>query len=207
LREKLPLWYGIPFSVEFHTDKIDSDTASDVFDVYRTLTNSDKLDIKSDILFDITHGFRSMPILVYQALQFDFEKTGHRNIKIIYGEYKKDEKIAYVRDLSQYWELSIITRAKNLFSNKLDGKLLAEKIKPYWESGAKCLQHFSEIVECNFSLQIPEVLKQINNAVDEFPQNLPKWIIDVKDELSAIYKKLNKYIGNYEWWQMYGKDF
>jgi CRISPR-associated DxTHG motif protein len=187
----LPEWYGgLPFDIIIHTAEIGTDTAGSVFVQYNELP--DKIKPDSDILFDITHGFRSMPMLVYQALQYGFERTLNSNVKIIYGEYIDEEKIAHVRDLSQYWEMSIITRAKNLFISRLDGKLLADKTEPYWESGAKVLRRFSDIVECNYSLRVPELVRQIKNSLkDELSIKVPEWVNEIRSILAEIYGALN----------------
>jgi CRISPR-associated Csx2 family protein len=192
LEKKLPHWYhNIPFVLKVHTPKLDAVNAEAIFTVYMTI--SGELAPDTDVLFDITHGFRSMPILIYQALQLDSSKLQNRGINLIYGELIDKEKISYVRDLSKYWDFYEITAAKQRFTSRFDGKVLAEKIKPYWESGAKCLVRFSEIVECNYSLQIPDLLKQIRNAIEKFntgESGVSQWVIDVKDELAGVLRTL-----------------
>jgi len=195
LKQKLSPWYhDIEFDIEVHTQKLDADTAEDVFAVYNGLT--EKIEAGSNILFDITHGFRSMPMLIYEALQFDTEKVKKDNVEIIYGEFIEDEKISYIRNLSKFWELSKILQAKNLFTMRFDSTSLAEYIRPYWESGAKALSAFSDVVECNYSLLLPETLNQIKNALNDInknpPGNLPSWCNDVRNELQEIHKRLQK---------------
>lgn len=188
LEEKLTLkHHNMSFSIMIHSDRVENDTLDDIFMCYQTAIGKVKRD--NHIIFDITHGFRSMPVFIYQALLFNFVHIPDKKIQIIYGEYIENEKISYVRNLSRYWELSQITEAKNLFIKKLDGNLLAEKIKPFWENGAKCIVALSGITECNYSLQIPEKLKQIQNAVKTCPSE-PVWIIDIRDFLNEIHKKI-----------------
>jgi CRISPR-associated DxTHG motif protein len=146
----------------------------------------------TDILFDITHGFRSMPLLIFQSLQLNASKIVNKKIDLIYGEYIEAKKISYVRDLSQYWDYYEISSAIKLFEEKLDGKLLAEKIKPFWEKGAKFIIRLSEIVECNFSLQIPDALNELKNALKNYSDTEnQQWVNDVWKMLNdEIYKNL-----------------
>jgi hypothetical protein len=127
---------------------------------------------------------------MYQALQFDDSRLTGDDVEIIYGEYISEKSISYVRDLSGFWKLSKIAQAKRLFDSKLNGKPLADEIRLYWDAGAKCLERLSEVVECNYSLQIPEVLKQINNAVKKFDTTAPQWVTEVKNDLAKISKRL-----------------
>lgn len=191
LESKLPSWYNnIPFKIMVHTDQISFDQVEEVFSVYMHIP--DELEPETDILFDITHGFRSMPLLIFQSLQLNALKINGRNVKLIYGEYIKEEKISYVRDLSKYWDYYESGAAIHLFDEKLDGKLLAEKIKSHWESGSKCLVRFTEIVECNFSLQVPDMLRQINNALKDYnKEGKPQWVTDVWNTLNEMHKSLS----------------
>jgi CRISPR-associated Csx2 family protein len=190
LESKLQKSYSnIPFKIIAHTDKLNQENVESVFSDYGKI--SDYLEPDTDILFDISHGFRSMPLLVFQSLQLNAMKIYRRRVELIYGEYIQDEDVSYVRDLSKYWDYYEISSAIRLFKEKLDGKLLANKVEPFWESGANILARLSEIVECNYSLQIPETLDRLKDALDNFsnPGNL-RWVTDVKSMLAEIFERL-----------------
>ena len=190
LEAKLPGWYkNIPFKLSVHSHEFTPDNVGSIFSSYLEIPNS--LAPDTDILFDITHGFRSMPLLIFQSLQLNASKVSGRKIELIYGEYIEDENISHVRNLSEYWNYYEVSAAIKFFEEKFDGKLLAEKVTPYWEKGAKILVRFSEIVECNFSLQIPEVLKQLKNTLKYFTEDgKPQWLIGVKNYLDELYRKM-----------------
>jgi CRISPR-associated Csx2 family protein len=190
LESKLPGWYyGVPFNIVVHSDKIDQDSVVDIFSAYEKIP--DLLEPETDILFDITHSFRSMPILVFQSLQLNASKIFGRRVELIYGELSKDTEISYVRDLSKYWDYYEITLAINLFDEKLDGKLLAKKIKKEWKKGAEFLIWLTEIIECNYSLQIPNALVQLKEALDDYSEaGKPQWVTDVYNRLAKIYSDL-----------------
>ena len=159
--------WNVPFILRIHTDEIDENTSEQIFKIYSDLAPEIIKD--NDILFDITHGFRSMPILLYQALQhsltYDFAK---KNVEIIYGEFKGNNKPASVRNLSNYWKYSQITDALKVFQNKLDGARLAELISDELPDVAKTINQITDIAQTNYSLHIKKEIESIK-------ANLEKW--------------------------------
>lgn len=172
--------------IKCHTDKIENDTSEEIFKLYSSIIP----EITDEhILFDITHGFRSMPILLYQALQFSISQNPKiKNVELVYGEYIESRKESYVRDLSNYWRYSQISDALNVFNEKLDGYKLANLIQDDWLDGAKVIIKLSDIVQTNFSLQIFDVAKQIKNVLKKSSDYSPKWLEDVRAFLDEIYK-------------------
>ena len=190
----------IPVVIKYHTDKIENETSEEIFNLYSSIIPEIT---DENILFDITHGFRSMPILLYQALQFSISQNPKiKNVELVYGEYIESKKESHVRDLSNYWRYSQISDALSVFRTKLDGYKLAELIEDEWLEGSKAIKRLSDIVQTNFSLQIIEVSKQIKNALKKYPTNAPTWLEDVKLFLEEIlncvtsdflYKSLKNY--------------
>lgn len=177
---------NIPVVIKYHTDVIDDNSSLEIFDLYNSIIPEIT---DENILFDITHAFRSMPILLYQALQFSVSQNKKiKNVELVYGEYIKKEDISYVRDLSNYWKYSQISDALTVFNEKLDGFHLAELIKKEWDAGSKAIKSFSEIVQTNFCLQVEEVFRQIKNAMEKYPENAPQWLDKIKSSLEKIYK-------------------
>lgn len=190
LSDYLKKEYGMDVVLKIHTDKVDLDTSEEVFSCYKSLVPEIADD--SDVLFDITHGFRSMPILMYQTLQFVFANNAGRKVELIYGEYIQSEKISYVRDLSKYWELAQATDAVSVFSKKLDGNKFADMMEPYWKDGAKVIRRISDTVQTNFSLQIVETIRNIKNVLKNYPENMPSWGAEVKQEMEKFLQLLDE---------------
>ena len=177
--------FGINVVIKTHTHEIDGDAVEELFNCYSGVTSIVKRD--NNILFDITHGFRSMPVLLYQSLQYSLSQTANRSVEIVYGELDMhDRSKGYARNLSSYWTYSELSIALNVFNTKLDGFKLAELISPYWPSGSKAIKSFSEIVQTNFALQIEEVVRQISNALKKYPKNAPSWLEKVKPTLEEV---------------------
>ncbi len=185
LSEKLQ----IPVVIKYHTDKIDEDTSLEIFNLYSSIVPEIT---DENILVDITHGFRSMPILLYQAMQFSVSQNEKiKNVELVYGEYTSDEKCSYVRNLTSYWKYSQITNAVLIFEEKLDGFALAGLIEKDWESGSKAIKRFSEVVQTNFCIQIVEVYRQLKNSLKKYPENAPAYLGKVKNSVEKICKLIN----------------
>lgn len=184
--------YKLPVAIKFHTDKVDYETSEEIFTCYKDIAPELS---NNDILFDITHGFRSMPILMYQTLQFVFANNPSRKIELVYGEYVKEEKISYVRNLSPYWELAQAADAISVFKTKLDGVKLSEMMKPYWVKGSKIIKKISERIQSDFVLELldmdnqrTEAIREINNALKAYPPDAPSWMEKVKKFLKDFLK-------------------
>lgn len=182
--------YHIPCTILAHTPVIDSATSGELFSSYSRIAS--EVAPGTNVLLDITHGFRSMPLLMYQALQFSASEKMIRHVELVYGEYIAQQQISYVRDLSSYWDYSEITFAVNLFESRFEGNLLAGKLYPFWQAGSACVKKFSDIVACNYALQLDEVLRQIRNALEkhEVPEE-PAWVKAVRQFLSSIAESLS----------------
>lgn len=187
--DRLQIYLSERFSMEVlikdHTHLVDNNTSKDLFDCYTSI--ADQVRKENNILFDITHGFRSMPVLLYQSLQYSLSKSMNRSVSIVYGELDLiDKSKGYARDLSEYWIYSELSIALSIFKTKLDGFKLAELINPYWSAGSKAIKRFSNIVQTNFALQIMDVLHQLKNSLDRYPENAPGWLAQIKPLIEEI---------------------
>ena len=185
LSEYLTKRFNREVIIDFHTHKIDDSTSEELFNCYTGITK--RVKSNNNILFDITHGFRSMPILLYQSLQYSLSKACNRDVEIIYGELDqskndKDKPIqyGYARSLSSYWKYSEFSNALDVFESKLDGFRLAELIEKDWKLGSVAIRRFSEIVQTNFALHIFEIATQMKTAISAYPNNASKWHSRVK---------------------------
>lgn len=189
IQEHLKKRFSVEVEIFIHTNKIDFDTTENIFNVYSSIIPFIEKD--NNILFDITHGFRSMPILMYQALQFASSgKDNLKNVEIIYGEFIPNSTNSYVRNLSNYWHYARITEAISIFKSKLDGSILAPLLEKQYESYSKVIKSISNMVHTNFSLQIIEVLKQIKNVLKEAYDIPPFWFSEINSFLEHFYKKI-----------------
>lgn len=192
LEEALNDIYGIRFKLFYHTSTVDNENVEEIFNIYKEL--SKQIDKNSKIIFDITHGFRSMPVLLYQTLQYSFENSFEGKISLIYGEYIRENDVSLVRDLSRYLEYAEISTGFNLFNERFDGKILAEKSEEAWPEGSKWLKRFTNMVQANYFLQIPEILNNLTNILNNKRIEKPySWVADLYATLDNIKNRLSKY--------------
>jgi CRISPR-associated Csx2 family protein len=182
---------GVPVVIKYHTPEIDAATIPEIFPVYSSLVK--ELAENTDILLDITHGFRSMPLLVYQALQFGLAGDSLRKVELIYGEIRRNAA-SPARDLSEYWRLSEISAAKNLFFRKFDGARLAPFLHDAWGEGENLINRFSAIVECNLSLDMPRWIQDAKRALSRpLKGTEPDWILELRNFLKEeVIKKVER---------------
>lgn len=172
--------FGIPVKIICH-DVIKEDTAASIFDKYSEIVSGLKGD---DVLFDITHSFRSMPLLMYQALQFSAANNGIRSVELVYGEYLGGGAMSHARDLSTYWRYAQITDALSVFDTKLDGGRLASLVESVWPEGAAVLQNITKIAQTNFALDAEKAIRTACNVIKKYPSNAPKWLGGIKSKIA-----------------------
>lgn len=180
--------HGIPFIIRVHGSVIDKEMLPEIFPVYKGLPNL--MVDHNKILLDITHGFRSMPMFLYQSLRFLSTSAPVENVEIIYGEYIPGKSVSVVRDLSLFWELSEASEAFEAFKTSLSGEALADLVQPWWPSGANWMRGFSSLVKTNYVLQVQESIRQLGNALQAIqPDSLAMWRNEVVSECRSIYVK------------------
>ena len=181
--------WGIPVKCHLHPSEIREDNAlSILFGYVKALNQSSTC----DILIDITHGFRSMPVLLMAAIQtLDAILPQGVNVELIYGEYKKGEP-SVVRYLKPMWDAVRFARSIRFFNERFDGQLLSEFLRPKWAAGGKAVERISTMIQANFFTKFDEALRQLNNAFETFPDSSPTPdLVLAKEMLLKMHKQLS----------------
>ena len=185
LEHTLQAIWSIPVKCIASTPEIDEGNSFELLSLYfKTVNLSDN----SDIIIDITHGFRSMPVLLMSALQIN-ESLGQfsNNISIIYGEFKKKGTPSVVRNLDAVWRGVLLSRAVNSFFQKFDSEALADIVSEFWPSGSKALKKLGDSLQGNLLIWLEDPLKQLKNALSQETPNAPEWFFPVKKRLQELY--------------------
>lgn len=170
--------------------EIDEGNAFDIISLYSEQLSSIN---NESLLIDITHGFRSMPVLLMSALQFSESiKPLVESIDIIYGELKGNGVASPVRYLDAVWRSVKLSRAVDSFFQKFDSTELSSMIAPFWTSGYKAIDQMGNSLQGNLILWIDDSLKQLNNALREEIVDPPLWFIPIKLQINRLYKQLRK---------------
>ncbi len=148
---------------------------------------------ENDILLDVTHGFRTMPVLLMSALQYQYALTGKNQFndyRLTYGEYNHNAS-SPMHFLDSLSENFAIADASQLFFDKFESEALDEFIRPVWESGAKAIKNLSVMIQGNYLIQLDERVRQLKNALDKKPQDAPPWFERIYQQIEILYQQLN----------------
>jgi len=184
---------GINFSIIHHDDKLDEKNTEVVLGLYASVGKL--IPQGSRLLLDITHGFRTMPLLLFQALQLYSPKFVPEEVNVVYGEYRSELKESEVRFFPNLWALSEIQRQVYAFKSTFDGDKLADSIDTF-EKGSKLaewIRTFSNMVKMNYVMQIGESIRQLRHILEkESRKSSFAWRNEVFRFLQEIEKKLDK---------------
>ena len=200
LRNTLEKLWGKKVSLYLNEQELREDNCEELLYRYMGIL----LDSGSDILLDITHGYRWMPILLTSVLQLPDSYNGSgtgQSIEILYGEL--GGKVSPVRKLDILIKGQKISEAVALFFQKFEAEPLAKLLAPYWEKGAKAIKKLGINIQGNYFLPLLTDLanddfapgmpvEQLKNALKDFEKDSqPAWVIHIHRELEKIYKKLS----------------
>jgi len=161
-----------------HTDNIDNNLVKDVLNVYENIVYG--ISEGSEIIIDITHAFRSMPVLFLSAINARFGGLNTPKISFVYGEFSDRS----IRDLSSAWDLLQRPYAVAGFLERFDAAELIQLLNNTgWKQGVSAVEQFSNIVQSGFFVQIPEAVKKIERSLKVFPADAPVWLRVFKDKI------------------------
>lgn len=151
------------------------------------------------LILDVTHGFRSLPMLAMAAIQISegmnpglFARTS-----LVYGDLvKRGENggpaSGAVRSLDRLRELARIAHAAAAFNDTLDGDALAEAIAPQAPATAAALRSLSSCIAANFFDHIDERVRQLDNARCGSELDGPVWGGLVRSALGRLIAALSR---------------
>jgi CRISPR-associated Csx2 family protein len=189
LEQELEKLWGIPVQCHLHASEICEDNVLPILFGYVNALNQTPA---VELLIDITHGFRSMPVLLMAAIQtLDAMAPAGIDLEIIYGELKKGEA-SPVRYLKPVWDGVRFARAMRLFNERFDGELLSEFLETDWPAGAKAVERIGNMIQANFFTKFDEALRQLGNALEGFPatSDTPELLLS-KELLGQVHQQLS----------------
>lgn len=173
-----------------HNDEVKSENSQEILSVYQNCLYA--LPEDEAILFDFTHGFRTMPLLFLSALRFrDSFRERTNRIEFIYGEFQ--ESISHVRRMNAIWENLNTSKAISSFFRAFEGERLSRMLENEWSEGSVLVKKFSEIIQGNCFIQLIDfVTGQFKNTLSKFKLDKHEtWVQPIYEELKYIYNRLN----------------
>ncbi len=191
LERALSRMWDIPVQCHANNAAIDADNVLEILFGYVDLLDSSP---NTELLIDITHAFRSMPVILMSALQLWDAILPHTiRPAIIYGEFKQGHN-SPVRYLEPIWQGFLFGQGLRQFQEKFEGELLAEEIEDLWPDGAKILKRISLVLQANFVTKLDGTLKELGNKLERLkraPIGNPK-VVTVQKILTALHRQLSR---------------
>ncbi len=138
----------------------------ELWDIFNTVVA--QIDDNDRVLFDITHGFRSLPFLTFLALAYVRNvRSGVEIERVIYGAYEAVERNnpeKPVFDLTPFVSLLDWMNAVNVFQNSGDARPIAQ-LQKVPRNIAEVLTSLSNALLTNCTLEAQEAAMQFNTVM------------------------------------------
>lgn len=165
LENDLSRAWGFEVRLVCHMPDLTDETVQQVSDVYDGL--SEEIRGQENLLIDITHAFRTMPILLFQMMQQHLHEFYDMNVELVYAEKQKDTSVSVFRDMRRYWEISKLTDSLNRFNATFDGFNLGQYLcaEGFNEIG-EWVKEFSLLIKNDHIMKILPLMERLDGAIN-----------------------------------------
>ena len=212
------------FAPQMQTENIpNGNSESELWEIFQICT--DAVDEGDEIIFDITHAFRSLPLLIFIVAAYLRQVKGVTLKHIIYGAYEArnpDTNHTPIFDLTTFVELLDWMNAFTIFQRSGDASEIAKLNLP--NNIERKLTNVSTALLTNRTLEAQEAVSSFINMDLNHPQSLSRQPIpfqilterlkesyqnigvyqpqnNAKQSLKAQYKQIKWYVGNQHYLQ------
>ena len=138
-----------------------------------------------EIVFDITHGFRSLPMIAMLTIAYLKQVKGVKVQHVVYGVYERDNPMAPILDLTPFADLLDWLAAAKIFTATGDSSELGQLIQEIQNDAYRNREAYGE--------NLPRALKNFGAALAEVSDdlllarvsNLPKSVRKLAERQSA----------------------
>jgi CRISPR-associated DxTHG motif protein len=135
-----------------------------------------------EIVFDITHGFRSLPMIALLTIAYLKQVKGVKVQHVVYGVYERDNPMAPILDLTPFADLLDWLAAAKMFITTGDSSELGQLIQEiqndayrnreaYAENLPRALKNFgAALAEVSHDLlltRVPNLPKSVSNLIEK----------------------------------------
>lgn len=123
------------------------------------------LNTNDELFVDVTHGFRSFPLFAQEIILY-IKHVSNKSIelkKFYYGMLDVNRELGYtpIVDLSIIQKMNDWIIGVSQFTNKSDGSMLVDLLKPNNSDIAKLVDNFSKAFNLNYSHEIKKQYEKI----------------------------------------------
>ena len=190
LQSGLSSFWGLPVELFAHEATLSNGNALETLMFYVDCLN--RVPEENQLLLDLSHGFRPMPVLLLSAIRFQQALEPQRQsqfVKIVYGEYGGE--FSNVREMDAVWDGIHIAEAARKWFETFAAKDLASALDPFWSEGARALIDLGQAVQGNDLQRTISPLRALAGAIKKTPEHPPAWFGSILEKLKELHKELN----------------
>ena len=167
------------------------------FNLNKILELENFINIDDHLYIDVTHGFRTFPLLTQYAINY-LKLISKKEIIIkgyYYGMLEAINELGYapVVDMSIINDLNELLIGASQFKNNLSGQRLSKLLQEKSGEAAKKINNFSNALSINYSHEIKKQIQQLNNFnFISIPKLERKIVEQVFKSFINIFKDINK---------------
>jgi CRISPR-associated DxTHG motif protein len=152
----------------------DGNSTDELWDIFTKCVDADVVEENDEILLDITHAFRSIPLLIFIVAAYLRQVKNVKLKHIIYGAFEarnQDTNQTPIFDLTPFVELLDWMNAVNVFQNSGDARLIAGLDVP--PKIANALTGLSDALLTNRTFEAQKAAFTFNGLTFDSPQAPP----------------------------------
>lgn len=184
--EKLGNVLGKKFTTK---DIPDGNSTDELWDIFTKCVDADVIEENDEIILDITHAFRSIPLLIFIVAAYLRQVKNVKLKHIIYGAFEARDMATNqtpIFDLTPFVELLDWMNAVNIFQDSGDARPIARLDVQGDIAGA--LTRLSDALLTNRTLEAQNAAFNFNGLDFDSPQTLPFQMLI--DQLKQSYQQM-----------------
>jgi CRISPR-associated DxTHG motif protein len=175
-------WGDLCQRLQEHTQIVEVDipdgkSEAELWEIFEAI--SEVVQEGDEIAFDITHGFRSLPMIALLTIAYLKQVKGVKVQHVVYGVYERDNPMAPILDLTLFADLLDWLAAAKIFTATGDSSELGQLIQEIQDDAYRNREAYGE--------NLPRALKNFGAALAEVSDdlllarvsNLPKSVINL----------------------------
>jgi CRISPR-associated DxTHG motif protein len=181
-------WQDLHQKLQGHTHTVEIDipdgkNEAELWEIFEAI--SEVVQEGDEIAFDITHGFRSLPMIALLTIAYLKQVKGVKVQHVVYGVYERDNPMAPILDLTPFADLLDWLAAAKIFTATGDSSELGQLIQEIQDDAYRNREAYGE--------NLPRALKNFGAALAEVSDdlllarvsNLPKSVRKLAERQSA----------------------
>jgi CRISPR-associated DxTHG motif protein len=181
-------WGDLCQRLQEHTQIVEVDipdgkSEEELWEIFEAI--SEVVQEGDEIAFDITHGFRSLPMIALLTIAYLKQVKGVKVQHVVYGVYERDNPMAPILDLTPFADLLDWLAAAKIFTATGDSSELGQLIQEIQDDAYRNREAYGE--------NLPRALKNFGAALAKVSDdlllarvsNLPKSVRKLAERQSA----------------------